>query len=89
MAPIWTRKPGYPLPWNAGLLLRPQMKYIEKHFSLRIHRRDGTSKLLLGVTGRPPKIGRVMQIRVAENEVLKVKMVHHSRADQRAEAIEV
>jgi hypothetical protein len=31
------------------------MKYVEKHFHLRIHRRDG--KLLLGVTGRPPQVG--------------------------------
>ena len=33
-----------------------EMKYVEKHFPLRIHRRDGTSKLLLGITGSPPKI---------------------------------
>jgi len=32
------------------------MKYVEKHFTLRIHRRDGTSKLLLGVTGHPPRL---------------------------------
>jgi hypothetical protein len=31
------------------------MKYVEKHFSLRIRRRDGSSKLLLGVTGNPPQ----------------------------------
>src|SRR4026207_2296189 len=37
-----------PLPWIAGFLLRPHMKYVEKHFTLRIHRRDGTSKLFLG-----------------------------------------
>jgi hypothetical protein len=41
------------------------MKYVEKHFTLRIHRRDGTSKLLLGVTGNPPRIGSLKQIRVA------------------------
>ena len=40
------------------------MKYIERHFCLRIHRRDGTSKLLLGVTGHPPKIGSLKQIKV-------------------------
>jgi hypothetical protein len=59
------------------------MKYLEKHFTC-------TSKLFLGVTGRPPRIGRVMQIRVAENEVfLKVKIVHHPRRDLPAEAIEL
>jgi hypothetical protein len=64
------------------------MKYVEKHFTLRIHRRDGTSKLLLGVTGSP-KVGSVKTIRVAEDEVLKVKMMDHPRRDQPAEAIEV
>ena len=65
------------------------MKYVEKHFTLRIHRRDGTSKLLLGVTGSPPKVGSVKTIRVAEDEVLKVKMVDHPRRGEPAEAIEV
>ena len=75
-------------PWIAGLLL-PQMKYIEKHFTLRIHRKDGTAKLLLGVTGSPPKIGAVKEIKVAKEAVLKVKVVDHPRRDEPAEAIEV
>jgi hypothetical protein len=77
------------LPWIAGLLLTTQMKYVEKHFTLRIHRKDGTSKLLLGVTGSPPKIGSVKEIKVAKDEVLKVKVVDHPRRDEPAEAIEV
>jgi hypothetical protein len=47
------------------------MKYVEKHFHLRIHRRDGTSKLLLGVTGRPPQIGSIKQIKLSKDEVLR------------------
>jgi hypothetical protein len=65
------------------------MKYVEKHFTLRIHRRDGTSKLLLGVTGRPPKVGSIKEIKLAQDEVLKVKVVVHPRRDEPAEAIEV
>jgi hypothetical protein len=65
------------------------MKYIKKHFTLRIHRRDGTSKLLLGVTGSPPQVGSVTTIRVAEDEVLKVKIVDHPRHGEPAEGIEV
>jgi hypothetical protein len=57
------------------------MKYVEKHFPSRIHRRDGTPKLLLGVTGIPHKLGSLMQI--------KVKVVDHPRCDEPAEAIEV
>jgi len=49
------------------------MKYVEKSFALRIHRQDGTSKLLLGVTGSPPKIGSLMHIRVAGDELLRSK----------------
>jgi hypothetical protein len=77
------------LPWIAGLLLRPQMKYVENHFSMRIRRRDGTSKLLLGVTGRPPQIDSIKQIKLSKDEVLKVKMVDHPRRSEPAEAIEV
>jgi hypothetical protein len=65
------------------------MKYVEKHFTLRIHRRDGTSKLVLGVTCRPPKIGSIKEIKMAKDEVLKVKVVDHPRRDEPAEAIEV
>jgi hypothetical protein len=63
------------------------MKYIERHFSLRIHRSDCTSKLLIGVTGSPPKVGSIKTIRVSK--VLKVKLVDHPRRDEPAEAIEV
>jgi len=55
------------------------MKYVEKHFSLRIYRRDGTSKLLLGVTGIPPKVGSIKTIKVAKDETLKVMVVDHPR----------
>jgi hypothetical protein len=65
------------------------MKYVEKHFALRVHRRDGTSKLLLGVIGHPPKIGSLKQIKVVQGEVLTVKIVDHPRRDEPAEAIEV
>jgi hypothetical protein len=64
------------------------MKYVEKNFSLRLHRRDGTSKLLLGVTGRPPKIGSFMLIRVAKHEFVTAKMVNHPRGEEPAEAME-
>jgi hypothetical protein len=47
---------------------KTSMKYVEKHFPLRIHRRDGTSKLLLGITGKPPKVGSHKQIKVAKDE---------------------
>jgi hypothetical protein len=64
------------------------MKYVEKSFALRIHRQDGTLKLLLGVTGSPPKIGSLMHIRVAGDELLMIKMVDHPRGDK-PEAIEL
>jgi len=65
------------------------MKYVEKHFTLRIRRRDGTLKLLLGVTGSPPNIVPLRRSRWAKDEVLKVKVVDHPRRDEPAEAIEV
>ena len=65
------------------------MKYLETHYTLRVHRRDGTSKLLLGVTGHPRRVGSLVQITVAKNEVLTVKIVDHPRRDEPAEAVEV
>jgi hypothetical protein len=65
------------------------MRYIEKIFSSRIHRRDGSSKLLLGVIGKPPKFGALKEIKMTEDEVLMVKIVDLPRDDKPAEAIEV
>jgi hypothetical protein len=65
------------------------MKNIEKHFPLRIHRKDGTSKLLLGVTGSPRTVGSVMHIKLAKDELLNVKVVDYPCGDEPAEAIEV
>ena len=53
-----------------------KMKYVEKRFALRLHRRDGTSKLLLGVTGIP------------RDEVVTVKMKDHPHGEEPAEAME-
>jgi hypothetical protein len=65
------------------------MKYVEKHYTLRIHRRNGTSKLLLGVKGNPCKLGSVTEIKLTMDEVLKVKMVDHPDRGEPATAIEV
>jgi hypothetical protein len=62
------------------------MKYLETHYTLRVHRKDSTSKLLLGVTG---PVGSLVQITVAKDEVLTVKIVDHPRRDEPAEAVEV
>jgi hypothetical protein len=65
------------------------MKHVEKHYTLRIQRRNGTSKLLLGVTASPRKIGASMQIRLPGNELVTVRIVNHAGRDEPAEAIEI
>jgi hypothetical protein len=65
------------------------MKYVEKRFALRLDRRDGTLKLLFGVSGSPPKLDSLMQIRVARDEVVTAKMVDHPHGEEPAEAAEV
>jgi hypothetical protein len=64
------------------------MKHVEKHFSLRLHRRDGTSKLLLGVTGIPPKIPSLMLIKVGRDKFVTAKLMHHPRGEEPAETME-
>jgi hypothetical protein len=66
-----------------------RMKYVEKHFSLLVHRRNGTSKLLLGIKGNPRKLGSVMELKLTQDEVLKVRMVGHPNPDAPAKAVEV
>jgi hypothetical protein len=75
-----------------GLLTQPNflwilMKYVEKHYALRVHRRNGTSKLLLGLKGNPRKLGSVMELKLTKGEVLKVKIVEHPRHEEPVEAI--
>jgi hypothetical protein len=77
-----------------GLLTQPNflwilMKYVEKHYALRVHRRNGTSKLLLGLKGNPRKLGSVMELKLTKGEVLKVKIVEHPRHEEPVEAIEM
>jgi hypothetical protein len=64
------------------------MKYVEKHFTLRVHRSNGTSKLLLGINGSP-RIGSIKRVRVAEDEVLTVRIVKDPNTHEPAEAVEV
>jgi hypothetical protein len=64
-------------------------KYIEKSFSLRVHKRDGTAKLVAGVTGGV-KIGKVVKIPVAKHGVLVAKITAPPRAlDEPWEATQV
>jgi hypothetical protein len=65
------------------------MKYVEKHFTLRIHRRDGTSKLLLGISGSSPKVGSLKQIKIAKDRLLIVEIITQPRGDEPAEAREI
>jgi hypothetical protein len=69
--------------------VKTKMTYLEKHYALRVQRRNGTSKLLLGLTGNPPKIGSLKQIKVGGNEVVTAKIVNQPFGDHPAEAIEV
>jgi hypothetical protein len=69
--------------------LKALMKYVEKHYTLRVHRRNGTSKLLLGVKGNPRKLNSVMELKLTKDEVIKVKIVDHPRPEKPGEAIEV
>jgi hypothetical protein len=56
---------------------------------LRIYRRDGTSKLLLGVSGQNRKIGSIMEFKLARDQTLKAKLVDLARGDEPAKAIEL
>ena len=48
-------------------------KYIEKNFSLRVRKKDGTAKLVAGISGSV-NIGKVIRIQVAKDDVLVAKI---------------
>jgi hypothetical protein len=64
------------------------MKYVEKHYALRVHRRDAPQSYFSGLRS-PRKIGSLIEVALGTNEVLKVRMVEHPRRDEAAEAIEL
>ena len=64
-------------------------RYIEKSFTLRVHKKDGTAKLVAGVTGGV-NIGKVIKIPVGKDELLVAKITAPPEAlDEPWEAIQV
>ena len=51
------------------------MKYVERKFSLRVWKTDGTAKLLVGISAAGGiYIGKLIKIPVSKDEVLAVKI---------------
>ena len=52
------------------------MKYVDRKFSLRVRRTDGTAKLLVGMSAAGGfYIGKLIKIPVAKDDVLVAKIV--------------
>jgi hypothetical protein len=64
------------------------MKYVEKTYGLRVKRKDGSSKLLLGIQG-VPVMSRTKHIPVAKDRILVIKITALPRAGQPGEAKEI
>ena len=65
-------------------------QYLTKTHRLRVHRRDGSCKLLLGQVGFLPKIGSIVTIKIGPNEAVLAKITAHPHANDNAvEAREV
>jgi hypothetical protein len=57
-----------------------RQKYIPQIYNVRVHRTDGTRRLLLGQAGRLPGIGRVINIQIGRDKILIAKIVAHPRS---------
>ena len=57
-----------------------RQKYIPQIYNVRVHRTDGTRRLLLGQAGRLPRIGRVINIQIGREKTLIAKIVAHPRS---------
>ena len=77
------------LPWIAGASFKTSHEVRRKTF----HTAHPSERRHLKAASRrnrpPPKIGPLNQIKVAQDEVLTIKVVDHPRRDEQAEAIEV
>jgi hypothetical protein len=67
------------------------MKYVERKFSLRVRKTDGTAKLLVGISAAGGiYIGKLIKIPVSKDDVLAVKITAKPKAlDEPWEAIQV
>jgi hypothetical protein len=54
------------------------MKYVERRFSLRVWKTDGTAKLLVGISG--VYIGKVIKIPVGKDDVLVAEITARPNA---------
>lgn len=64
--------------------------YLNKTHRLRVHRQDGSCKLLLGEMGVLPKIGSIVTIKIGPNEAVLAKITAHPHSNDNAvEAREV
>jgi hypothetical protein len=64
-------------------------KYIEKSFSLRVRKKDGTAKLVAGVHGGIA-VGKLIKIPVGKDDVLLAKITAQPKAlDEPWEATQV
>jgi hypothetical protein len=67
------------------------MKYVERKFSLRVRKTDGTAKLLVGMSAAGGfYIGKLIKIPVAKDDVLVAKITAQPKAlNEPWEAIQV
>jgi len=57
-----------------------RQKYLPQIYNVRVHRTNGTRRLLLGQSGSVPRIGRVVNIQIGRDNTLIAKIVAHPRS---------
>jgi hypothetical protein len=67
------------------------MKYVERRFSLRVRKTDGTAKLLVGISAAGGVyVGKLIKIPIAKDHVLVAEITAQPKAlDEPWEAIQV
>jgi hypothetical protein len=67
------------------------MKYVERKFNLRVRKRDGTAKLLVGISAAGGVyIGKLIKIPIAKDDVLVAEITAQPKAlDEPWEATQV
>ena len=67
-----------------------RQKYRPQTYDVRVHRADGTRRLLLGEAGRLPCIGKLVKIPIGRDEAMIARIVAYpQRPGEPAEAAEL
>jgi hypothetical protein len=57
------------------------MRNVPETYSVRVHRTDGTCRLLLGQPGRLPRMGKIIKLLIGQGDQVVARIVAHPKSE--------